>query len=284
MAFSRSSGSIRPVLCAGRNSTSSGMCGASAARSRRAASRSRCRRSWRMGRTRWAASRRGAVRPCAATRSTEVTARPSPTLLSASRTARTRSSSGWPNSRQAFMFIYVYSRLFSSQLPCSHRAPYRMKMDCIRVASNSRGGYSGMCRHEGRRLTGAASLNVSWTWTSGSTLYCCPQRRGARTLDFTQAEGLPTQPRRQGPMQVLFERCAALDVHKAFVVACRILTLANGKTELQTRTFETTTAALLALRDWLAAFGCTHVAMESTGEYWKPVYNILEGAFELWVV
>ncbi len=85
-------------------------------------------------------------------------------------------------------------------------------------------------------------------------------------------------------MQVLFERCAALDVHKAFVVACRILTLANGKTELQTRTFETTTAALLALRDWLAAFGCTHVAMESTGEYWKPVYNILEGAFELWVV
>jgi transposase len=80
-------------------------------------------------------------------------------------------------------------------------------------------------------------------------------------------------------MQVMYERCAGLDVHKKTVVAC-VLTL----TGQETRTFSTMTGDLLALADWLLACGCTHVAMESTGDYWKPVFNILEGTCEVLLV
>lgn len=82
-------------------------------------------------------------------------------------------------------------------------------------------------------------------------------------------------------MDVLYERVAGLDVHKATVVACVRRTTA-GKVERECRTFETTTAGLLALLEWLRESQCTHVAMEATGVYWKPVWNILiDGAFEL---
>ncbi len=80
-------------------------------------------------------------------------------------------------------------------------------------------------------------------------------------------------------MQVVHERCCGLDVHKKTVVACVITP--EGK---QTRTFGTMTRDLLALGQWLLEQGVTHVAMESTGVFWKPVYNILEGMeFELLV-
>jgi transposase len=82
-------------------------------------------------------------------------------------------------------------------------------------------------------------------------------------------------------MDVMHERCAGLDVHKATVVACVRLTI-GGKVNRECRTFDTTTAGLLALLAWLTESGCTHVAMEATGVYWKPVWNILsDGAFEL---
>jgi transposase len=80
-------------------------------------------------------------------------------------------------------------------------------------------------------------------------------------------------------MQVMYERCAGLDVHKKTVVAC-VLSPAGQ----ETRTFGTMTADLLALADWLLACGCTHVAIESTGDYWKPVFNILEGTCEVILV
>ena len=80
-------------------------------------------------------------------------------------------------------------------------------------------------------------------------------------------------------MEVIHERCCGLDVHKDTIVACLIVP--EGKA---IRTFGTTTDQLLALCDWLAEHGCTHVAMESTGVYWKPVFNILEGNFEVLVV
>jgi transposase len=80
-------------------------------------------------------------------------------------------------------------------------------------------------------------------------------------------------------MQVMYERCAGLDVHKKTVVAC-VLTPAGA----ETRTFATMTADLLALADWLLACGCTHVAIESTGDYWKPVFNILESTCEVILV
>jgi len=72
-------------------------------------------------------------------------------------------------------------------------------------------------------------------------------------------------------MQVVYERCCGLDVHKAKVVACL---LAGKQKEIQT--FTTMTEDLLRLATWLTDAGCTHVAMESTGVYWKPVYNLLE--------
>jgi transposase len=77
-------------------------------------------------------------------------------------------------------------------------------------------------------------------------------------------------------MQLLYERCAGLDVHKKTIVACLMLTLLNGQVHKQVRTFATTTAGLLALADWLERQQVTHVAIESTGVYWRPVFNILE--------
>jgi transposase len=85
-------------------------------------------------------------------------------------------------------------------------------------------------------------------------------------------------------MEVIYRRCAGLDVHKKLVVAFVILLDEMGHKQVATRTFETMTAGLLALSDWLSAQGVTDVAMESTGEFWKPVYNLLEGNFELLVV
>lgn len=82
-------------------------------------------------------------------------------------------------------------------------------------------------------------------------------------------------------MDVMYERCAGLDVHKAMIVAC-VRLIVGGKVNRECRTFDTTTAGLLALLAWLTESGCTHVAMEATGVYWKPVWNILsDGAFEL---
>ncbi len=82
-------------------------------------------------------------------------------------------------------------------------------------------------------------------------------------------------------MQTLVERGCGLDVHQATVVACLLIVSKNGKVRKQVRTFGTTTRELEGLREWLLSEGCTHVAMESTGVYWKPIYVILEGAFEI---
>jgi transposase len=73
-------------------------------------------------------------------------------------------------------------------------------------------------------------------------------------------------------------------VHKKTVVACLLVSNANGGRQKQTRTFSTMTADLLVMVDWLQQGGCTHVAMESTGVYWQPIYNLLEGLFTVLVV
>lgn len=82
-------------------------------------------------------------------------------------------------------------------------------------------------------------------------------------------------------MQTLVERGCGLDVHQATVVACLLIVCKDGRVQKQLRTFGTTTRELLSLREWLLSEGCTQVAMESTGVYWKPVYAILEGAFQI---
>ena len=81
-------------------------------------------------------------------------------------------------------------------------------------------------------------------------------------------------------MRVVHECCCGLDVHKKMIVAC----LLRQVSEKQIRQFGTTTGELQTMKEWLVQSGCTHVAMESTGVYWKPVYNILEGGLELLVV
>jgi transposase len=86
-------------------------------------------------------------------------------------------------------------------------------------------------------------------------------------------------------MERLIERCCGLDVHKATVSACVRVTPARGrKVTQEIRTFATTTPELLALRDWLTEQRVTHVAMEATGVYWKPVYYLLENDFQLLLV
>lgn len=85
-------------------------------------------------------------------------------------------------------------------------------------------------------------------------------------------------------MQPTIERCAGLDVHQATVMATVRIPDSHGGRRVITETFGTTTAGLLTLRDWLQAHGVTHVAMESTGVYWKPVYHVLEDAFTLLLV
>jgi transposase len=85
-------------------------------------------------------------------------------------------------------------------------------------------------------------------------------------------------------MEIVYTHCAGLDVHKKTVVAAIIVPAAEGGWAQETRTFGTMTADLLALSDWLMAHEISHVAMESTGEYWKPVYNILETNCEVLLV
>jgi transposase len=85
-------------------------------------------------------------------------------------------------------------------------------------------------------------------------------------------------------VETLYPRCAGIDVHKKAAVVCARLADGPGKPRQEVRTFATMTGALLALSDWLAEQGVTHVAMESTGVYWKPVYHLLEGRFEVILV
>jgi transposase len=85
-------------------------------------------------------------------------------------------------------------------------------------------------------------------------------------------------------MDVVYTQCAGLDVHKKTVVAAIIVLDGQGGLHKETRTFGTMTADLLALSDWLMGHGVTHAAMESTGEYWKPLFNILESNFEVVLV
>lgn len=92
--------------------------------------------------------------------------------------------------------------------------------------------------------------------------------------------GLDADARKAVAMEVMHRRCAGLDVHKSTVVAC-VRLVDSGEVKREVRTFGSETGDLLALSEWLSERGCTHVAMEATGVYWKPVWHILEGSFEL---
>src|SRR5437667_12888751 len=80
-------------------------------------------------------------------------------------------------------------------------------------------------------------------------------------------------------MEVVYPCCCGLDVHKASITACVWWAEGGGRARKEKRRFGTFTRDLLNLADWLRTCGVTHVAMEATGVYWKPVWNILDGQF-----
>jgi transposase len=84
-------------------------------------------------------------------------------------------------------------------------------------------------------------------------------------------------------MEVVYPRCSGLDVHKRFAVAC-LSVIEKGERHKELRQFSTMTNEILAMKEWLKAAGCTHIAMESTGVYWKPIFHLLEGEFEIVLV
>lgn len=84
-------------------------------------------------------------------------------------------------------------------------------------------------------------------------------------------------------MEIIYKRCCGLDVHKKKVVACLIIR-DGDEVRKEIRTFGTMTSDLMILHDWLLTNRVTHVAMESTGIYWKPIFNLLEGNFEVLLV
>src|SRR5258707_6745738 len=103
----------------------------------------------------------------------------------------------------------------------------------------------------------------------------------------TRARGVghsPVDLAGEGVMDIMFERCAGIDVHKRTVVVCRLTRDVQGTRVAETQTFGTTTSELLRLSDWLTEGGCTPVGLESTGEFWKPVFNLLEGTCEVWLL
>src|SRR3712207_611555 len=133
---------------------------------------------------------------------------------------------------------------------------------------------------------------------------CCPERvqkcgresrkhhrlwppRGEHAEQTLTDSGLrapSVTPERSSVMDVVYERCCGLDIHKKTVVACVVVSGAGTRPRKELRTFGTMTPDLLALADWLAEQGVTHVAMESTGVYWQPIYNLLEDRFSLLLV
>jgi len=81
-------------------------------------------------------------------------------------------------------------------------------------------------------------------------------------------------------MEVLYRRCCGIDVHKKFLVACLLILSESGQVHKEIRRFSTMTDDLLACINWLKAAQCAAIAMESTGVYWQPPFNLMEGQFE----
>jgi transposase len=137
------------------------------------------------------------------------------------------------------------------------------------------------CREPGQKTDqGSVKAPPSVAVREGNLLE--PARRGESFWPRSPSEH-PIHLVRQD-MEVIYHRCCGIDIHKKVIVACLITLTANGERHKEVRTYRTVTKELLELFDWLTAAGCTHVAMESTGVYWRPVYNLLEGHFELLVV
>src|SRR5512135_445816 len=103
-------------------------------------------------------------------------------------------------------------------------------------------------------------------------------RRNGTSLELFANRRGEKDKARGSRMEVLYSRCSGIDVHERFVVVC-LSRVEHGQRTKELRRFGTMTGDLLRLRKWLLETGCTHVAMESTGIYWRPVYDRLYGYF-----
>jgi transposase len=109
-----------------------------------------------------------------------------------------------------------------------------------------------------------------------------PERPSKEGKDLAGTEA--AKQRKSIEIEILYQRCAGLDVHKKTVKVCLLIRQEDGQLRKEFRTDGTTTQDLLEMADWLKKQKCTHVAMEGTGVYWKPVYNLLADSFTLLVV
>ena len=133
------------------------------------------------------------------------------------------------------------------------------------------------------------SLSKRLTPPANGTTDCAPNSQVGSThsqdlLTLARANQSYLTKQRSKAMQVTHSHCAGIDVHKKTVVVCCLREADNGTLKRDTRSFGTLTSELLRMSEWLTNEGITQIAMESTGEYWKPVYNILESSFEVMVV
>src|SRR5215210_3582487 len=119
---------------------------------------------------------------------------------------------------------------------------------------------------------------------SAGTTDCRAPSGAARTADADDGRPPARGRCRRWTMEVVNARCCGIDVHKRSVTACCLTPGPGGRPTAEVRTFETMTDGLLALGDWLERERITHVAMESTGVYWKPIWNLLEERFALLLV
>src|SRR5215216_6057914 len=120
---------------------------------------------------------------------------------------------------------------------------------------------------------------------ASGTPHCCHEHETQIPLGEAPPDGNDRCRGRRGKqVDTLVERCAGLDVHKDSVTACVRVPDGHGGRQVETRRFTTTTAGLVLLAQWLASFGVTRVGMESTGCYWKPVWQLLEDQVECWLL
>lgn len=151
--------------------------------------------------------------------------------------------------------------------------------------SFNRGRLLAVCRWDtGRFFTGALSPQDSLAWTTCRTLNCRPQRGEHAEQNVFSQTSPGGQFNREIAMDTIYRCVAGLDVHQKTIVACVRTLLPDGSSKKEVNEFGTMTSDLLRMSDWLASRGVTHVAIESTGVLWKPVWNILDGHFELLLV
>src|SRR5947208_12504760 len=143
------------------------------------------------------------------------------------------------------------------------------------------GGGRSACREVGANVVPRARRRV-WPGCPEAPPIVAPGD-GEHAEQNLDGRGTPRSRRkpREGAMETVYERCCGLDIHKRTVVACLLTPGPGGRPAKAIRSFGTMTEELLGLADWLAAAGCTQVAMEATGVYWQPIWNLLEDRFSL---